>query len=151
MYEEIIKNIVKNTNVNIQGEKYTVLSKAFYTTEEDQDVSYVKCKLDKNKVLVIIPNDELVYIGELNNNLIYKILDDANILLEGIKYTKVATGYQLVKNIEFGDDKDIEKECEFRDYEAEDGNTIISFAILKNNSEQADIIAKIISITDILL
>ena len=149
MYEEIIKNINKSMDIYIRNEKYKVLSKTFYTTKDNQNISYIKCKLDKNKVLVIIPNDELVYIGEINNNLIYITLDDNHILFKDMKYRKVATGYQLVKNIEFGDDKDIEKECEFIDYESEDGKNIISFAILKSNNEKADIIAEIIYVDNL--
>ena len=149
MYEELVKKLSENIKITVKGEEYIVISKAFYTIEEDNNVEYIKCKLNKHKMLVIIPSDELMYIGFEDNNLGWKLLDDENILVNGIKYKKVGAGNQIVKSVEFGEDKYVEKECDFIDYEAEDGKTVISLSVLKENNERSDIIAEIISLDDL--
>ncbi len=100
-------------------------------------------------MLVIISSDELMYIGEENNDLEYKTLGEENILVNAMKYKKVGSGNQIVKNIEFCTHEYVEKECEFTDYESEDGKKIISLAKLKYNNKRSDIIAEIITIYDL--
>jgi hypothetical protein len=148
MYEEFINNIREGCKIRINGVLYDVLSKTHYSSKENPDGNHVKCKLSNNKVLVIIP-DELIYIGEIDNNLPVNFIDDNSILVNNKKFIKTATGCQIVRYVDFGKDEDVERECEFIDYESEDGKRVISFGILVENNEQADVNAEIINISDI--
>jgi hypothetical protein len=148
MYDNLVSKIIKGSRVEINNEIYDVLSKAHYTTVGNQEANYSKYKLDKKKVLVIIPSDELVYLGELNNNIQYKRIDKEKIEYNSVIYSKVAEDSQILKNIEFGEDSDVEKECDFIDYQSDDGKKIISFGVLKNG-EKADIIANVLFIEDV--
>lgn len=149
-YEELIEKIKNNTELIIEAKHYKVLSKTFYITKNDTEHAYVKCKLSENKVLVIIPIDKMMYLGEINNHLEIITLDSNTIEYNSKVYHKVTEDYQLVKKIDFGIDTDIEKECAFIDYESEDNTSIISFGTLENNI-QADIIGTIFDISKIEL
>lgn len=61
--ENLIRKLNKNTQIIVKDEEYIVKTKTKYSIEEDETTSYVKCELSNNKVLVIIPEDELIYIG----------------------------------------------------------------------------------------
>ncbi len=148
MYKELIDNIKGNTTLDINGKKYKVVSKVFYTIKSDPEAEYVKCKLDTHEVLVIIP-DELVYLGKVVEDMKYKELENGNIIYDGKEYVSAGTDYQLVKKIEFGNKDNTEGECTYWDYENEETNRIISLAILTENNERADILADIIDINDI--
>ena len=77
--QELISKIKNNTNIRIKDEEYVVRTKAWYSIEEDKNTSYVKCELSNNKVLVIIPDDELMYIGTIIDNMDYKRINDNQI------------------------------------------------------------------------
>ena len=51
--KDLISKLNKNTLMIINGKKYTVKTKTWYSIEEDKTVLYVKCELSNNKVLVI--------------------------------------------------------------------------------------------------
>ena len=75
--ENLISKLNKDTQIIIKDEEYIVKTKTWYSIEEDKETSYVKCELSNNKVLVIIPDDELIYIGRVIENMIYvKISED---------------------------------------------------------------------------
>ena len=61
--EELIKSLNENTKVLIKGVEYIVKTKTWYSIVEDENASYIKCELSDGKVLVIIPDDDLIYIG----------------------------------------------------------------------------------------
>ena len=58
--EKLISRLNENTQIIVKGEEYIVKTKTWYSIEEDETTSYVKCELSNNKVLVIIPDDELI-------------------------------------------------------------------------------------------
>ena len=63
--ERLINGLLENGQIMIRNKQYIVKTKTWYTIEEDTSTSYVKCELSDNKVLVIIPDDNLIYIGKV--------------------------------------------------------------------------------------
>lgn len=60
--ENLINKLNQDTQIIIKGEEYKVKTKTWYSIKEDKTTSYIKCELNKDKVLVIIPDDKLIYI-----------------------------------------------------------------------------------------
>lgn len=67
--KDLISKIRKETKIKIKGVEYLVKTKTWYSIEEDKNSEYLKCELSNNKVLVIIPDDELIYIGKIIDNI----------------------------------------------------------------------------------
>ncbi len=145
--EDLIKNLLQGSIIEINNKKYEVKTKTFYTIEEDNNVSYVKCELSSNKVLVIIPEDNYMYIGEVIKNMKYEQKDSETIFYQNEKYKKTGDGHQIVVKIEFGNENEIEGKCEFEDYEYE--GKVISLGILTDKKERADVFAEVINFEDI--
>lgn len=146
--QEMIKNINKGRSIFINEKNYIVNSKTWYSITEDNTVSYVKCELSDNKILVIIPEDNLIYIGEIIPNLEYKRISSEKILYKNNAFIKTGEGHQFIVKIEFGNKNDIEGNCIFEDYEFE--NNIISLGILPDkDNRKADVVAKILNIENI--
>lgn len=118
--------------------------------EEDNSTSYIKCELSNNKVLVIIPDDKLIYIGEIISNMKYERVSEDKISYNNVVFNKTGDGHQFIKNIEFGSKDEVEGKCIFEDYEAE--NNIISLGVLPDkNNVRADVFADILELGDIEL
>lgn len=145
--ENFIRNLLQESIIEIKEKKYKVKTKTFYTIEEDKNVSYVKCELSNNKVLVVIPEDDYMYIGEVIPNMNYEYKDSETIIYENEKYTKTGEGHQIIINIEFGSEDEVEGKCEFSDYES--GDKVISLGVLTDKNERADVFAKVISLEDV--
>lgn len=145
--DTLIKKITLHAKLKIKNVEYMVKTKTWYSIEEDKSVLYIKCELTDNKVLVIIPDDNLIYIGEIIPNMKYDRLNKDKIKYNNKIYYKTGEGHQYIKNIEFGDVSEIEGKCNFEDFECE-GN-IISLGILtEKNNERADVLAEILKIED---
>lgn len=146
--ENLIKSLFQGSVIEIKGKKYEVKTKTFYTIEEDKNVSYVKCELSDNKVLVIIPEDNYMYIGEVIKNMKYEQKDEETIIYQNEEYKKTGDGHQIIVNIEFGNQDEVEGKCEFEDYEC--GDKVISLGILTDKKERADVYAQVITLKDIM-
>lgn len=146
--EDLINNLKENAILVIRNEEYTVKTKTWYSLEDDESASYIKCELSNNKVLVVIPDDELIYIGEAFENLDYERISDEKIKYKNILFTKTGDGHQVITNIEFGVADEVEGKCIFEDYEAEEN--IISLGILTDKENKvADVLADIIELDEI--
>lgn len=146
--ENLISNLKENTILLIRDVEYIVKTKTWYTIEEDESASYIKCELSNNKVLVVIPDDELIYIGEAFEELKYERLSENQIKHNNIIFTKTGDGHQFITNIEFGLEDEIEGKCTFEDYESE--NNIISLGILTDKENKvADVLADILNLSEI--
>lgn len=145
MYERLIKAINQETVLQIMDNTYHVLSKAFYISKNEKS-KYVKLVLSGNKCLVIIPSDELLYLGEIINPLPYS-LNEKFIQYDSSTYKNIGRDYQIVDHVEFGNI--YEKECDFADYEEINGSRMISLAILSVDQKRADVLATILSIDQI--
>ena len=146
--EELLNIINENTKIQIKDEIYTVKTKTWYSIEEDTSASYVKCELSNNKVLVIIPDDDLVYIGAVIDNMGYERISEESISYNSKLFTKTGDGHQFITKIEFGDKDEVEGKCVFEDYESD--NNIISLGILpERDNIRADVYADIINKEDI--
>lgn len=147
--KNLIKNLLQGSVIEIKDKKYEVKTKTFYTIEEDKNVSYVKCELSDDKVLVVIPEDNYMYIGEVIKNMKYQQKDKETIIYENKEYKKTGDGHQIIVNIEFGSQDEVEGKCEFEDYECED--KVISLGILTDKKERADVFAKVINLEQIII
>ena len=146
--ENLISKLNKNTQIIVKGEEYIVKTKTKYSIEEDKTTSYVKCELSNNKVLVIIPKDELIYIGRVIENMIYEKISEDTIKYNDKLFRKAGEGHQFITKIEFGNENEVEGKCIFEDYETE--NNIISLGILPDKDNvRADVYANILNIEDI--
>lgn len=146
--ENLITSLKPNVHIVIKGEEYIVRTKTWYSIEEDETASYIKCELSGNRMLVIIPDDELIYIGQVIENMQYERISSEVIQYENEKFTKTGDGHQFIKNIEFGNENEVEGKCIFEDYEGE--NHIISLGILPDkNNVRADVYADILEMEDI--
>lgn len=146
--KNLINKLNKNTQIIIKGEEYIVKTKTWYSIEEDKTTSYVKCELSNNKVIVIIPDDELIYIGRVMENMRYERMSKDRIKYNDILFSKTGEGHQFITKIEFGNEDEVEDKCIFEDYEAE--NNIISLGILPDKENvRADVYADILNMEDI--
>ena len=135
--------------LQVKDEKYEVKTKTFYTIEEDKNISYVKCELSNNKVLVIIPEDDFMYIGEIIEDMKYQRIDAETINYQNEQYSKTGEGHQIIMNVEFGNENEVEGRCEFEDYEAD--AKVISLGILIDKNVRADVYAEVIELSDVKL
>lgn len=146
--ERVISKLNKNIKINIKGIEYIVKTKTWYSIEEDENASYIKCELSNDKVLVIIPDDDLIYIGKIIDNMKYERIFEDTIKYNDILFTKAGAGHQFITKIEFGNENEVEGKCIFEDYESE--NNIISLGILPEKANtRADVYADILNIEDI--
>ena len=146
--KDLITSLKPNVHIIIKGKEYIVKTKTWYSIEEDETTSYIKCELSDNKMLVIIPDDGLIYIGQVIDNMQYERISDEVIRYKDVKFTKTGDGHQFVKNIEFGNENEVERKCIFEDYESE--NYIISLGILPDKDNvRADVYADILEVEDI--
>ena len=143
--EELINNIKENVKININGKDYIVKTKTLYGIEEDEDAYYYKCILNTGDTLVIIPDDDLIYIGKEIENLKFRRPEESVLFYNENLFVKVGDGNQFIKNIEFG--TGIEEKCIFEDFVSQD--QIISLGYLPDEERIADILADIIDIKNI--
>lgn len=146
--KSLISRLNQNTQIIIKGEEYIVKTKTWYSTKEDETTSYIKCELNNDKVLVIIPDDELMYIGKVIEDMRYERISENEIKYNNKIFVKTGEGNQFITNIEFGSENQVEGKCIFEDYEAE--NNIISLGILPDKENvKADVYADILNIEDV--
>ena len=143
--EELINKIKENVKININGKDYIVKTKTLYGIEEDEDAYYYKCILNTGDTLVIIPDDDLIYIGKEIENLKFRRPEESVLFYNENLFVKVGDGNQFIKNIEFG--TGIEEKCIFEDFVSQD--QIISLGYLPDEERRADILADIIDIKNI--
>jgi len=140
-------SLIEGKKISINNIEYIIKTKTWYSIEEDNETRYVKCELSNNKILVIIPDDDLIYLGEVIDNLSYERLSETEIRYNDIIFNKTGDGHQYIVNIEFGNEDDIEGNCIFEDFESE--NNIISLGILTDKNIRADVYADILNKEDI--
>lgn len=145
--KKLINDLTRNKKIMIKGETFIVKTKTWYSIEEDKTTSYIKCELSDNKVLVIIPEDNSIYVGKVIKDMRYEKISDEKIKYDNTIFEKTGKGHQFITNIEFGNEEEVEGRCIFEDYEAE--NTIISLGVLTDINIRADVYADIIQIDDI--
>ncbi len=141
-----VDDIKKNSLLTIKGNNYQVISQSLYTTVENKNEIYWKFKLDKNKILVIIPFEEIIYFGNEINDTNSVSFSSNRFEYLGEKFSKITNGNQIYLNTLFG--TPIEKNCIFTDFENEDKTKIISLAILDDN-KRSDIYAEYLQKDDI--
>lgn len=146
---KLINNIKENSRLIIKGKEYVVLTKTWYSILEDPETEYVKCELTNNRILVLIPSDNLVYIGSIINNLKYERINENKITYNNQIYNKTGEGHQYIKRIDFGNETEIEGKCEFEDYESD--NYIISLGVLSDYEIRADVYAEILDLKELIV
>ena len=146
--KDFLNQLYEGIKIIIKGKEYIVKTKTWYSIEQDTSVTYVKCELSNGKVLVIIPDDDFIYLGEVIENMNFSRVSDEEIIYENVRYKKTGEGNQFITKIEFGDKDQVEGKCIFEDYEAE--KNVISLGILTDkDNKRADVYAEIIKKEDI--
>ena len=95
--EELINNIKENVKININGKDYIVKTKTLYGIEEDEDAYYYKCILNTGDTLVIIPDDDLIYIGKEIENLKFRRPEESVLFITKIYLLKLEMEINLLK------------------------------------------------------
>lgn len=148
MMKNLVNELKKDVKIVIKDKEYIVKTKTWYSIEEDENASYIKCELSNNKVLVVIPDDELMYIGEVIENFSYERISEEQLKYNNKIFNKTGDGHQIIKKIEFGNEQEVEGKCVFEDFESD--NNIISLGILTDKeNKKADVLADIIEIVDV--
>ena len=146
--KEFINKIKQNAEIQINNERYTIKTKTWYSIEEDSSASYIKCEMSNNKVLVIIPDEELIYVGKVIANMQFERISEDELLYESRKYKRTGGGHQYITKIEFGNKEEVEGKCIFEDFES--GEYVISLGVLpEKGNERADVFSEVIKIDDI--
>ena len=113
--KRLIDKLIENKEIKVKEKSYLVKTKTWYSIKEDTNTSYIKCELSDNKVLVIIPEDNLMYIGEVIEDMKYEKLSEDAIIYNDIIFTKTGEGHQFITNVEFGNKNEVEGKCIFED------------------------------------
>lgn len=141
-------NLKENQEIVFNDAKYEVLSKTVYVTES-QDDEYVKYILTAHKILVVIPTDKIAYVGEIVEPFESEMQFSEKLIFDNAEFEKVASDYQLVKRVEFGNVNQVEGEVVWADYLSEAKPEVyISCAYVQKTKKRADIVAKIIVVED---
>lgn len=145
----ILDKITEGRTILIENEKYKVISKVLYVTQNDPQAVYAKMILEGHNILVISPQDDIVYFGKNEGALPEFSQYGEKVLYKGKTFEQVNHDYQIVVGIEFGNPLDVEGEVEFWDYEND--SDIISVAVVSRSKARADVVAKYISLEDIVI
>lgn len=138
-------NLKQNSHIKINNTTYEVLSKTSYMTMSSQDV-YYKYILTDHNILVVIPTDEVVYMGKIVEDFEQGLNFSQTITYEGNVYEQVASDYQVVKSVEYGNPQEVEGEVVWADYQNEDiEQTYISCAWVYKTNKRADIVGTMLT------
>lgn len=145
--------IVENSDVVIDGKAYKVLGKALYNTQDVPETTYYKILFEDHFVLVIVPSEEITYFGK-NMGLVKEFETcpfescPRTVKYLGKMYTQKTHDHQVLLELLFGSQHEVEGNVEFWDYETIE-NDIISLAIDKCTSKRADVVGRYISLDEI--
>lgn len=149
---DLIEKLQERKKVVVCGEKHEVRTKTYYVTEGEKNNWYAKIVFEDHSILVIAPFDDYMYFGKINN-----VFGDGNnfsdvITYNGERFNKVAEDYQIVKQLVFGDPLLAEGEVSYADYSSEeDESAIISLAVVSRTKQRADVVARVVKLSDIFL
>ena len=119
-------------------------------TEKDLDNIYYKIFMKEHYVLVIIPSEEMIYFAQDVGSIDLDLPGDLLIDYDSRKYKLVIEDFQITGEVVFGDERDVEGDLKFWDYECvECEDLILSLATIPKNGKRADIIAEKIELSDI--
>lgn len=105
-----------------------------------------KYKLEKNKILVVIPSDEIIYFGKEITETNHIDLNEHAFKFNGEVYEEIAHGNQVFLKTLFGEP--LEKNCIFTDFENKEQTKVLSLAVIENN-KRSDIFAEYIQEGDV--
>ena len=147
-----IKSIKYDSSIKIENTSHQAVFMASYVTEKYPDDEYYKIFFRDNTILEVIPSSqEFFFCDDSRRNIDRNLVtnNEEQLEIDGKKFlSNDSEDNQYLKKIYFGNIKDGEGNCIFRDYEFE--NEVWSLATLKNG-EKADIHVRKISAEDISL
>ena len=147
---QFIEQVKENSKINVCGKIYTAVAKTIYVTEQEPNNWYVKLVMDDHSILVLAPFDDFIYFGTINNIFGESSSFKDDLIYNSCKFSKVAEDYQIVKNLVFGNPLTSEGEVHYADYTAEENEDVyISLAVVSRTKKRADIVAKILSLSDL--
>ncbi len=150
MYQSIVNKISSNSQIKIKDIVYNVNTKTHYSNVLNPDLKYTKFNLTKNKILVINPQRQTAFLGEIVEDFFQGEQFPNDVVYKGLHYKIYEKDYQIVNSIEFGNPLDCEGECFWADYVCqEDENLCIDMAFVYRDKKRADIFAQLIKAEDI--
>ena len=150
MYTELLHSITAGSTISIMGRQFVPLACALYCAKKSPTSEYGKIFFESHYVVVISPDDELIYFGKNEGNLGNDRLNRETFEIGGETYTKTTEDVQHLSKIVFGDSKIVEGDMSFWDYEGKnDPTNIISLGLNDENGERADIVARTLGLSDI--
>ena len=123
-------------------------------TENNPKDVYCKIIFEDHSVLVSSLNLETIYYGRVISTLRdYSFPFPKRIVYEGEGYSLLATDYQIVTEICFGNPLLVEGEVKYADYVCDNNmsNRYISLAVVSRTNERADVLAQYVSQKDLRL
>jgi hypothetical protein len=139
---KLLNEIKSFRKINIENEDYFVKTMAKHSIKEDDSVLYYKFEPSNDKVIIIIPDDNFIYLGEVIADMEYDRINENQIKYKNQIFNKVGAGTQFVKEIIFGTEEEVERDCIFEDFQL--NNEIISLGILTDKNVKADVYARVI-------
>lgn len=142
----LIEKIGPESRLVIGGTTFAVLGKSFFVTESNPGSRYAKIFCERHRVLLISPDDGLLYFGQDRGNLGDDLMTRDSFSYEEHLYKRVAADYQIVVEACFGDPLETEGEVHFVDFmdKAETGS--ISLGLVMRTQKRADVVAQRIDI-----
>ena len=156
MYYKLINEIKEFSTLEIKNEgdalHYKILTKTHYANKNNKDLKYTKCILNENKILVINPKREAIFIGSIVEPFYQEEFFPEDFIYNNYHFKKFEKDYQYVLNIEFGNPSIVEGECLWVDYSCEEDEAkCVDMAYVYREKERADILARWIDIKNIKL
>ena len=149
-YNRMIDEIKFDSSVVIGDKEYKVLSKTFYSNLNNRQLKYVKFVLNNDKILVVNPERESIFLGEVVDDFYKDEYFPKSFEYEGKTFVEFEKDIQIVNKIEFGEPAECEGECVWVDYVCQEDKTIcIDMAYIYRDKKRADILAKWIDIKTI--
>jgi len=149
--ESKLDMIIQGSIVSVKGTAYIPIAKAKYVTEQKPKDWYAKIFFKNHLVLVISPSDNFAYFGKDIGSIGVKPPFKSIIEYQNCRYKRVTKDYQIVKSLDFGSPLETEGEVKFWDYQSDDENHLLSLAIVQRTQKRSDIVADVISPSDILV
>ena len=144
---EELHNLQSDDIVRIEGREFKVLGRVGFVTME-RDGYYEKVFMTNDAVLIV--SDDGVELG-FDKGEIAEFNDLADVVeYAGVTYKLDEKDYQLVKEVFSGDARELEGECWFWNYVADDGG-VVSVGKLSFDERRADVVSRAINVDEIII
>ena len=140
-----LRNLQERDRLRINGREYTVLGRVGYVTKS-RDGYYEKVFMTDEAVLIL--SDSGVEFG-FDKGEITEFNDfGESAQYDNKTYRLDEEDYQIVKAVLSGNPRELEGECKFWNYVADDGS-VVSTAVISSDGRRADVVSQGIDVNEI--